>query len=63
MEMDRKIVVVLLARELHKYLEDFVHRSAGHIRSYLEAEPEEFAQYILDALPEAVALVKVEKSV
>lgn len=59
--MDRKIVVALLARELRESLERFVRGFAESLRLYLGVEPEEFQAYIIDALPEALALIKDHK--
>lgn len=58
MSTDRKVVTILMAKKLREILEDFVTENADTIKEHLEMSPKEFAAYLLDLTPNAIALIK-----
>ena len=60
--VDRKVVVILLAKKISELIDGFAEGHAEYIRSNFRMEAGEVGLYLLDALPEAVAFVKAEKS-
>ena len=60
--VDRKVIVALLARELRERLVEFTRWYAEPLRLYIGVEADEFQDYLLDALPEAVEFIKAQKS-
>ncbi|MBI2053338.1 MAG: hypothetical protein HYT41_01155 [Candidatus Sungbacteria bacterium] len=61
MDADRKLVAVLLAAKLHNLIDELIGEHAESIRAYLGYEnPQDFRGYILERLPDAVALLQEE---
>lgn len=63
MQMDRKVLVALVALKLWKFLEEFASEHEHAIKLVLDTDAKTFRGYLLDVLVEACQLIRDNKGV